>query len=397
MSVINKPVIDNNAAVGVDKPGLHALLIGLSDYKYLSNDNKPFGFKKVQGPAASALTLAHWLDQADAAGILGLRLKTMRLLWMPSSAEKAPNSSLAVAASSLADAESARVTIEAWRDDCNSHQENVALFYFAGHGINAATDDVYLAMGDVGHPGDSADSIRRCIRVQSIFMAMAPSTRQMNMALKQFYFIDACRTFSNVEDPTADTKIGGNKLGRNDADAKRAAPIYFGANSGEPAFSDDATGTRFGKALLSVLNNSSADGRLDDAGAIVYPINTDSLRVAINNAMNKGELPPKGHVKNAELVVRKTAPEIDVSILVRPDDKAPNVCVEIFNVDQSCVIRTIKPVQPNAYVFKAGVGRHRLEAYWMKPLAPIGPLPPKTFVGPIESWTIIARTAGAQS
>ena len=70
------------------------------------------------------------------------------------------------------------------------------------------------------------------------------------MALKQFYFIDACRTMSDVEDPTADIKIGGNKLARNDADAKRAAPIYFATNSGDPAFSDDATGTKFGKALL---------------------------------------------------------------------------------------------------------------------------------------------------
>ena len=47
------------------------------------------------------------------------------------------------------------------------------------------------------------------------------------MALKQFYFIDACRTMSDVEDPTADIKIGGNKLARNDADAKPAAPIYL--------------------------------------------------------------------------------------------------------------------------------------------------------------------------
>ena len=94
---------------------------------------------------------------------------------MPSAAEKAATSPLAAKAGSFADAESAKATIEEWRDDRESHPDNVALFYFGGHGINAAPDDVYLAMGDIGHPDDSPNSIRRYIRVQSIFTAMAPS------------------------------------------------------------------------------------------------------------------------------------------------------------------------------------------------------------------------------
>ena len=389
-------VVDNREAVGSDNPGLHALLIGISEYPYLSkrkdpSPNTPFGFWKVTGPAASALALADWLEKADAAGILALPLKTIRLLWLPSDAEIAPGSKLAEKASTAVDAESVRTAIEQWRDECNSNPKNVAFFYFSGHGVNASPDDVFLAMGDVGRQGDSATTIRRCICVQSIFKAMAPSRKQMNMALKQFYFIDACRTIADIEDPTADTKIGGNSPGRYDTDAERAAPIYFGATSGEPAFADSADGTRFGKALLRVLENSSAEAQADGGGKIIYPINTDSLRVAINNAMGQ-ELLVRGHAKNATLIVRSTAPETNVSVQVLPDEKASNISVDIFNVDQNCLFCSIKPVQPNAYPFKAPIGRYRLEAHLVNSSARVCLLPARTFVGPLERWIVDARS-----
>ena len=397
---LNRPVIDKKKEVGEEQPGLHALLIGLSKYQYLSTGNEPFGFQKVEGPAASALALAHWLEKADAAGILKRKLKTLRLLWAPSDAEKAPKSPLAALAGTYVDAQEVVTTITEWRNDCMNHPDNVALFYFAGHGVNAGPDDVYLAMGDVGHQGDSYDSICRCVPVQSVFMAMAPSGRQSNMALHQFYFIDACRVFANsIENKDADPKIGGNKLNWDDADAERAAPIYFAANSGDPAFTPDATGTEFGKALLRVLNNSSADGRDDDERGFIYPINTDSLRLAINNAMGT-ELPPKGHFKNAELVLRKNPPQIDIQGRVLPRNKAHHVSVDIYQEERKSAIWTINSVEPDGSALTSSVGRHRLEARWIDPVTPVGELRTvkyRTLVGPIETWEvkIIVRNADA--
>jgi hypothetical protein len=233
--------------------------------------------------------------------------------------------------------------------------------------------------------------VRRCIRVQNIFKAMAPSQRQMNMALKQFYFIDSCRTnTADIENEFADRKIGGNKLGQNDFDGERSAPIYFAANAGEPAFSDSHDGTQFGKALLNVLKNSSADVRVDQNGEYVYAITTDSLRVAIWNAMER-EVPVRGHVKAADLILRKAPPEIEVSVEIRPPDKAGNVQVVVFNVDNNVLLRTIAPVEPNAYMFKTSVGRYKLEASWMQPVKRITGLPPTTFFGPIQRWVVNAR------
>jgi hypothetical protein len=390
-------VVDNRAAIGDDNPGLHALLIGLSDYPHLShkgdpNPNTPFGFFKVQGPAASALALAEWLAAADAEGILAQKLKTLRLLWLPSAAEKATSSPIAVAAGTAVDAASARNAIVDWRNDCRSHPENVALFYFGGHGINASADDVYLAMGDIGAPGDSPSEVSRCICVQNIFKAMAPSAVQMNMALTQFYFIDTCRTIDAViDDVSADLKIGGNRLTSNDADAKRIAPIYFAADSGDPAFADSASGTRFGNALLSALKNSaSADAQLDANNNLVYAVNTDSLRLAIKNAMGQ-ELPVKGHAKSADLVWRRTPPAIQVFVEVRPADRAGEIRIDVINVDQGSLLHRIDPFDATAFPVPATVGRYRLEACWRDPARPFRPMPPRTFVGPIERCIVDAR------
>ncbi|HEU0081984.1 MAG TPA: caspase family protein [Bradyrhizobium sp.] len=388
-------VVDRRAQVGDDVPGLHALIVGVSDYPNLPVPGDPagnprFGFYKVQGPAASAAALARWLEAAGNNYKLMRKLKTVRLLLAPSAAEAV--ASWPGQAWGSPDVDTVVQAVEQWRNDCNScGGDNIALLYFSGHGINVSSDDVLLAMMDIGHPNDTAYSLQRFIRVQSIFQAMAPSDLYMNMAKTQFYFIDACRTDNQDAisyGGRSDRVIGGNAVNTTE---NRAAPIFFAAEGGDPAFAPSPAGTKYGTALLSSLNNSSADLKLDNQGAPLYTIGTFSLRTAVNNAIGR-TLPVRGYSEDVDLVVRLLAPLIDVQVEIIPPNRGTTIQLDGRNVDTNVPIQSIAPVGGAPHIFQTAAGRYSFEATWM----PAGPCcfrhPGRSLIGPVEYLKVDART-----
>jgi len=384
-------VIDRKAQVGDDEPGVHALIIGISDYSYLPAPGPGaaagrFGFYKVQGPAASAIALTQWLAGAGADYVLAAPLKTVRLLLLPSAAEAVPAWPNGEAGPT--DVVTIAQAVEDWRNDCNTCEgKNIALFYFGGHGINFSSDDVLLAMGDVGHPADNPYSFERFLRVKNIFEAMQPSDLYMNMARTQFYFIDACRTLNS--------RATANPNGPNvrqiftppsNTMENRVAPIFFAAQTGDPAFAPSPEGTKYGLALIRALKNSSAAPKLDSASKVIFPIGTDSLEKAINNAMRR-DLPVRGYRQDVDLVWRRAAPDIELQVEVRPPEKGEIILLDGLHFEARKPIATIAPIgRRNA--FNTPAGQYSFDAKWM----PAGPvcfsLPSLQLIGPTQLLTV---------
>ena len=169
------PFLDRRAEVG-DAPGLHALIVGVSEYRYLPPVGSPaadvarkFGMTRLTSPAMSAVRIWHWLvERGDK---LTAKLATCRLLLSASPTEIArfpeleqfPQGALF---------ESFATAAEAWREDARRRADEVTLFYFAGHGVQEPnTDDVVLLLEDFSGPGAV---LRNGVRASEIQSGMAP-------------------------------------------------------------------------------------------------------------------------------------------------------------------------------------------------------------------------------
>ena len=72
-----------------------------------------------------------------------------------------------------------------WDARCNTHQENIAFFYFACDGLNTVSQ--FLLAADFGNPANP-DFWENCIDFSGMRSGM-----HKNAADTQLFFIDACR------------------------------------------------------------------------------------------------------------------------------------------------------------------------------------------------------------
>ena len=146
-----------------EKPGLHALIIGVSGYDHLRDATPPpvaaFAclqaiLHQLSGPARSASDLATLL--IDRQGELAWPLKTCRLALSPAQ----DNSEAGTVAGMSGNAPKLRpdscgarfddilAALVAWREDVAREPNGAALFYFAGHGIQRSRGDAVLLPAD---------------------------------------------------------------------------------------------------------------------------------------------------------------------------------------------------------------------------------------------------------
>lgn len=194
-------IVDNRAAMG-DTPGLHALVIGIGRYPGLpevGQQGKPhqFGLTSVDGPAVAAWRLSRTLQTPStppAGASWRQPLKTLRLLISPTITDLSRMPELVTTPAVLPNVAAVNATAAAWREDCERSEDEVALFYFTGHGLLHEGEDC-LACADFGlssAPGNV--TLRGSFTLDSLFGALAgPRPGGWPIARRQFWFVDACR------------------------------------------------------------------------------------------------------------------------------------------------------------------------------------------------------------
>jgi len=141
---------------------------------------------------------------------------------------------------------------KAWLKRCSARKDNIALFYFAGHGLSTATQ--FLLASDFYDPAEPK-RWKNSIDFTGFQLGM-----RLCPAQTQLFFADACR--ENPIDALLQVGAAGNPL-IDGGIVPRPAPApalgtYFAAADGLKAYGPVAGPTYFATALLDGLEGAGA-------------------------------------------------------------------------------------------------------------------------------------------
>lgn len=366
---------------------LHALIVGVSAYPHLPGGEghttgPDYGLQQLSAPAASAVAIRSWLE--GAASRLAVPLGSVRTLLSPSATELAADPSLAQATG--ANYQEFFDAAQNWRRECESDPDNIAFFYFAGHGVQRTRSDSVLLLSDFGdRPGNP---LLRAVDVNNLFGGMASSTARPAMARTQLWFVDACRAFpgafANFQTLQA-TAVFEVELSEAD---ERCAPVYFGAVPGGNAYSVPGDRTLFSMALLESLEHSG--GVKPVQGVPGWQVTTGSLLdgmqasiADINERLGGSQrIWDGGQMEDPDrsIVHLDRIPEVPVSLEVSPASAGSGILVAVTNPDGTGKLGPA-PLEPNPYKERWSAGLYGIATMpslpGVEPTLPV--VPPRCF------------------
>src|SRR5688500_17947775 len=123
------------ADIVTDTPRLHAIVIAVSDYLHLNHGtgplaDDPLGLNQLTTPHYTGPGIADWLrfGYSNPQCPLG----SLELVMAPATGKAVPFGS----ASTTATMDECEAAIIRWKERCHTHRDNIAWFYFCGHGLN---------------------------------------------------------------------------------------------------------------------------------------------------------------------------------------------------------------------------------------------------------------------
>lgn len=259
----------------------HALVIGISDYLHLPNGSQyavqpaknTFGLKALDSPHRSAVAIANWLENLSNKQT---PIGTIEAVLSPTPYTNAKGQQVIVDIASMKNITNA---FTAWSQRANANPDNLALFFFCGHGFEREV--IMLLPADFANPavGNVA------LNMIDFTTSRLDNLRECN-AKTQLYLLDACR--ENTYDlmrlkatPTA--LISTLKIQQ----PPRDSPVLMSANSGTKAHASPGQISYFTQALLECLQKFGARGQ--NAG--VWEVSTSSLGTAMKHYMGRMKVP----------------------------------------------------------------------------------------------------------
>jgi len=355
------------------KPGLHALICGVSAYPNLPQAQQPqtphsYGLRKLSSTALAAYKVYRWL--AAHKDSFPVPLATVRLLLTPSPAEidAVQNEVDLTTLAKSCSLQNFLQTASDWRKDAASHRDNIALFYFAGHGAQRTKDDAVLLLEEFGD--GVGGPLRATVELRNIFNGMAKSADYPEIAQTQLYFVDTCRDFLSefrkIERPNTtdvfEVGLAGEDL--------RNAPIFYAAAPGTQAQGIPGDQTLFSKALLACLENDAGDFKAIE-GEDRWHISVDSLKNALRVKLNElkeqfsaeQDFIVSGLVADAIILFLDKIPEVDVILEIDPPYALAHTKIQVYNADVVQPLPELpKPLDPYPYRTKWPAGFYKIDA-----------------------------------
>lgn len=336
-------VIDNRATV--NGPGVHLLIVGVSDYLNLPGHQdmpreETWFLNKLTSPALSAFKIHQFLTR----GPLALPLKTARLLLSPSQVELNAAPALATAGAGRASRAEFEVDALAWREDAKANPGDMTIFYFSGHGMQRGPEDGVLMLEDFLAPGGI---LNKCFEVSDLKAGMAPSRTFPDIALTQFYFVDACMAREAVQTKYVSLTVPEVFSAELNIVDRRWAPLIFSAVDGAVSLGLNGKPSHFAEALTLALERG-AEEAVELNGNTVWPVTPLTIKTAVDLYYSKHKL---GDVKLGGIVgqpvIRYLAgpPDVDISVVVRPPDGLGNPCGVFLFDDNGVPVPDCNPIE----------------------------------------------------
>ena len=263
------PASEND--ITTDQPRLHAFVIGVGDYPHLLGGNgapanDQLSLSQVTTPRHTAPAIVDWL--LNAYSNANCPLGSVEVLTSPVSTIQTNQGNPAADQATM---QGIKDAFKAWYGRCNSHKDNIAFFYFCGHGIRKA--DQFLLPEDFGNPAEP-NEWENCIN----FDEMRSGMRKCK-ADTQLFFVDACR-----ETPfglLTQLNVHGNALiTASTSDSVACSATYYATTEGKKAFGPPNDVTYFGQAVLSCLKGA---GGLNISGQ--WMVDTYQLSTALGQVV----------------------------------------------------------------------------------------------------------------
>ena len=370
-------VILDETAAHAGRPMLHAIVIGVSDYGFLPPPGGPatpgtFGLQKLTAAARSAVDVAQWLRGKQ--GQLVVPIGSIRLCVAPAVADQVGQGPPAGAAGAT------RLEVVAalreWR--AALQPDDVALFYFAGHGVQRDRSDMVLLCADFADPNDGP--LSRSFDLTHVWDGLGRNTTSATIARTQLYFVDACRerpsAFNKFEDMSVPDVWGVPQLqGKDD----RRAPIFYATTPGALAYANPGVATLFSQTLLACLDNEAATLD-DDTGD--WQITSKSLERALGHrfralAGTATEQECDSDHAIADFVISKLAapPRCALRFQIDPDSAVASTGIQIHDLTTKQQVVVAAPLQQHPYEHTLPGGYYEFSAAPAPPSKPVAGKP----------------------
>ncbi len=369
------PIFDERSRLE-GQPGLHALIAGVSAYPYFEEGNEKsadnnFELEQLSSAALTAYKIYCWL--LDRQKHLPIPLATCRLLLSPSPDE---------IDKIILEPELRRRVLpckrkyfaaeaKAWRTDAYSHQDNITLFYFVGHGIDRGGNKPVLLLEDFGDPNEGL--LSHAADMNNLYYGMArPASMKKKIAGTQLYFIDACRNFPRelreLADPSVPDIFNPMRPQSNNPDT-RQAPIFYAAAPGHIAHSLRGEQTIFSKVLLKCLNGGAGEC-MDEDGQGQWYVSINTLNQALvkyfsnptwieNVAQRLG--PPPLEPEDKVIHYLDRVPIVDILLEVNPDHACSFVKVVVLD-ERGQGWKVPEPLHPHPFHCQWPAGYYTISA-----------------------------------
>jgi hypothetical protein len=325
-SEVDGPLTQRHANRG-NGPKTHALIIGVGYYHHLPGGDGEttkdhMDLEQLSSPPMSARAFAKWvceeLDNPSAP------LGSVELLTSPSSNFLLPNGGeRCTKRATMPEIERA---FDGWYERCDSHSENVAVFYFCGHGV--------MRGGTILLPEDYG-MLRRNPFKSSIDINLTWEGMAQCKASTQCYFIDSCRQVSwnlrkQLRDPG--TALILPKIGTR---SNRDAPLFMATGPSNSAYGLSSDVTIFTKALLDSLKRGVC--RRKGCWLVTTTRLSDALSLAVQELGGNADRPQfsgtEGILKGNAIHRLTEAPEVAVWLCCEPELATQYAELEMFSSD----------------------------------------------------------------
>lgn len=321
-SNVDGPLSEKHAAG--PGPKTHALIIGVGYYHHLPGGHgatvkESMDLEQLSSPPISARAFAKWVleDLHNQRAPLG----SVELLLSPSSEFVLPNG--IVRNPPRAKMQEIQAAFQRWYQRCDTDANNVALFYFCGHGVMRRN----LALLTEDYGASLLTPFHTAIDINITWEGMARCKAET-----QCYFIDSCRqaswtTHKQLDDealPLISPSFGGGN--------NRDAPRFMATGPAKSAYGMSGGLTVFTGALLSCLKR----GARKNKGR--WLVTTQRLSEALCSTMQElsenAERPqfpsPEGTIKGNTIHELPGPPEVPVRLLCHPGVATQHAQLELF-------------------------------------------------------------------
>lgn len=293
----------------------HVLIIGVGHYRHLPGGdgppvsaNREYGLGQLTSPPISARAFASWMLTNYENPKAPLGSLDMLLSENPSAQFALPRGqSATVEPATMANI---KIAFKAWLRRCDSHPNNVAIFYFCGHGVWVGGDHLLLAE-DYG--SDETQPFRTSMNWSQMSLGF-----RNRLAGLQCCFIDAC---SNVpDDAIRIVHPGAESLFEVEYPVRRYDPLLVlkASPPGNLAYGIAGEVTYFTDALVQCLQGRGSEPNTIDGNWVVT---TSSLSKNITKILNEfGLLVDNEWRGEGDLLVRANTPHVPVVVRFFPPD-----------------------------------------------------------------------------